>query len=145
MKAGRIVVGVDGSDSSRDALCWARDEAEARGADLVVVTAWSAPAASYPTFAGYVPIRLPIDIEAETRTAMETFVKEAIGDASVALAVRQGHPAQVILQLARGATMVVVGSRGHGGFVGALIGSVSQQVVTHGTCPVVVVRYPKAA
>jgi len=59
--------------------------------------------------------------------------------------VAEGHPAKVLLDAAVGAVMVVVGSRGHGGFVGALIGSVSQHVVAHAPCPVVVIRHPRAA
>jgi len=145
MSTGRIVVGVDGSPSSRDALVWAHRQAELTGAELVVVTAWSYPAASYPTLTGYVPMPVGLDLEAESRTALETVVKEAIGDVPVTLVVAEGHPANVVVDVARGASLVVVGSRGHGGFVGAMLGSVSQLIVTHAPCPVVVVRHPKEA
>lgn len=145
MGAGRIVVGVDGSDSSRDALCWAKGQADTVGAELVAVAAWSHPTASYPTFAGYFPVSDAVDIEKETRSALAKVVKESIGDAPVTLAVVEGHPANVILDVARGACLVVVGSRGHGGLVGTLLGSVSQHVVTHARCPVVVIRHPKIA
>jgi len=145
MSAGRIVVGVDMTDASRDALCWAKAQADATGAELVVVTAWSYPPASYPTYAGYVPMRVGMDVEETCRTELETFVKDAIGDACVTLAVVRGHPAQVVLDAAHDATMVVVGSRGRGQILGALAGSVSQQVLTHARCPAVVVHHPAAA
>jgi nucleotide-binding universal stress UspA family protein len=143
MSTGRIVVGVDGSQPSRDALRWAKTQAENTGADLVAVAAWSYPAAAYPTLAGYVPISNAVDLEDETRAAVEAVIKETLGDAQITLMVVEGHPANAIVDAARGASMVVVGCRGHGGFIGALIGSVSQHVVAHATCPVVVIRHPK--
>jgi nucleotide-binding universal stress UspA family protein len=145
MNTGRIVVGVDGSDSSRDALRWAKAQADATGAELVAVTAWSYPTASYPTMAGYVPLGSPVDLEAESRTELETVVKETLGEVPVRLLVIEGHPAKALLDAAHGATLVVVGCRGHGGFVGSLLGSVSQHVVAHAPCPVVVIRHPKRA
>ena len=145
MSAGRIVVGVDGSDSSRDALRWAKAQADAMGADLEVVGAWTYPPASYPTLSGYVPMGDVVDMAAETRIALTSVVKEELGEAPVKIRVAEGHPAKVLLDAAAGAVMVVVGSRGHGGFVGALIGSVSQHVVAHAPCPVVVIRHPRAA
>lgn len=145
MSAGRIVVGVDGSDSSKDALRWAKAQADLTGAELVVVTAWSYPSASYPGFAGYVPMRVDIDLAAECRTQLETVVKETLGEAQVTYVVTEGHPTTVLLDAARDASLVVLGSRGHGGFVGAVIGSVSHHVVAHAPCPVVVVRHRKAA
>lgn len=144
MSTVRIVVGVDGSESSKDALRWAKTQADLTGAELVAVTAWSYPVAAYPTLAGYVPMTGDaVDLEAESRTALDTVVKETIGDAPVTLEVVEGHPANVLVAAAQGASLVVVGSRGHGGFVGALIGSIGQYVVAHAPCPVVVVRHPK--
>lgn len=144
MSTGRIVVGVDGSESSKEALRWAKTQADLTGAELVAVTAWSYPVASYPTLAGYVPMGDVLDLEKESRTALETVVEESLGDVPVTLEVVEGHPANALLDVARDATLVVVGSRGHGGFVGSVIGSISQYVVTHARCPVVVVRHPKA-
>jgi nucleotide-binding universal stress UspA family protein len=141
MTTGRIVVGVDGSEPSKDALRWAKAQADATGAELVVVSAWSYPTTAYPTLAGYVPLGDLTDLEGETRSATEAVIKETLGDASVQLHVVEGHPANAIIDAAKGATMVVVGCRGHGGFVGALVGSVSQHVVAHATCPVVVIRH----
>lgn len=143
MSTGRIVVGVDGSESSKDALHWAKGQADRTGAELAAVMAWSYPSASYPSYTGYVPTRVPIDLEAECRMSLETTVKEELGDVAITLEVVEGHPANVLVHAARGASLVVVGSRGHGGFVGALLGSVSQHVVTHAPCPVVVVRHPR--
>jgi nucleotide-binding universal stress UspA family protein len=144
MNTGRIVVGVDGSDSSRDALRWARAQADILGADLEVVGAWAYPAAAYPTLSGFVPMGDTVDMEAETLVALQTVVKETLGDdARVKYRVVEGHPAKVLVDLARGALLCVVGCRGHGGFVGALLGSVSQHVVAHATCPVVVIRHPR--
>ncbi len=149
MSAGRIVVGVDRSDSSAEALRWAKAQADATGAKLVVVTAWSYPSASHPSYAGYgtgyVPRRVPLDIDGECRRDLEALVKETIGDDEVELHVVPGHPANVILGFARDASMVVVGSRGHNELVGALLGSVSQRVAAHAPCPVVVIRRAKAA
>src|SRR5512144_1456334 len=131
MSTGRIVVGVDGSESSKDALRWAKSQADLTGAELVAVAAWSYPVASYPTLAGYVPVNDSLDLEAETRAALETLVKETLGEAPVTLEVIEGHPANALVDAARDASLVVLGCRGHGGFVGALIGSVSQHVVSH--------------
>jgi nucleotide-binding universal stress UspA family protein len=143
MSTGRIVVGVDGSEPSKDALRWAKAQADATGDDLVVVSAWSYPIAAYPTLAGYVPLGDLTDLEGETRAAIETVIKETLGDAPVTLLVVEGHPANAIIDAGKGASMVVVGCRGHGGFVGALVGSVSHHVVAHATCPVVVIRHAK--
>lgn len=143
MSTDRIIVGVDGSESSQDALRWAKAQADRTGAELVAVAAWSYPVAAYPTLSGYVPMTPNLDLEGETRAALRTVVKQTVGDAPVTLEVIEGHPANVLIDAAHGAALVVVGSRGHGGFVGALIGSVSQHVVTHAPCPVVVVRHPK--
>ena len=145
MSAGRIVVGVDGSESSRDALRWAKTQADLTGAELVVVTAWSFPIAAYPTLVGYVPMGDAFDLEVQSRSALESVVKETLGDVPVTYEVIEGHPANVLVDAAQDAQLVVVGSRGHGGFVGSLIGSISQHVVAHAPCPVVVVRHPKKA
>ena len=141
MSTGRIVVGVDGSEPSKDALRWAKTQADATGQELVVVTAWSYPATSYPTLAGYVPLGDLADVQGETRAMTEAVVKETLGDADVTVLIVEGHPVNAIIDAAQGASMVVVGCRGHGGFVGALVGSVSQHVVAHAPCPVVVIRH----
>ena len=141
----RIVVGLDGSDESRSALRWAVAEAAIWDAELDVVHAWDFPFVIVPP-----PINLtyPADIEALERSA------GALLDAEVeAVRVHTGpSPRQVekiivrdtatraLLETAKGADLLVVGSRGHGGFSGLLLGSVSNQCVHHAPCPVAVVR-----
>ena len=140
MSTRRIVVGVDGSESSREALRWAKAQADVTGAELVAVTAWSYPVASFPMLVNQVATTDTFDVEGQSRAALQRVVKETIGDAEVAQRVLEGHPVTVMLAAAQDADLVVVGSRGHGGFVGSLLGSVSQSLVAHAGCPVVVVR-----
>jgi nucleotide-binding universal stress UspA family protein len=143
MKTRRIVVGVDGSEASKDALRWAKAHAESDGAEVVAVSAWSYPVASFPMLVNQVATPETFDVEGETRASLARVVKETLGDAEVTQQVFEGHPVTVMLAAARDADLVVVGSRGHGGFVGSLLGSVSQSLVAHADCPVVVIRHPK--
>ena len=140
-QTGRIVVGVDGSAASLDALRWAARQAELTGATLEAVTSWS-----YPTTYGF-PVIANVDWEKGARTVLDQAIAEALGDAgeSVVRRVAEGHPSRLLADLAVGADLLVVGSRGHGGFTGLLLGSVSEHVVTHAPCPVVVVRHATAA
>ena len=138
----KIVVGVDGSAGSRAALRWAWNEARAHGAALEVVVAWQYPiTSSLPAF-GSMPT--PDDLEGEARDAMLAIVAEEgiTPDAGVAVTtlVAEGTAVQALLGAAANADLLVVGSRGHGGFTGLLVGSVSQQCVSHSTVPVVVVH-----
>lgn len=142
---GRVVVGVDGSDASKDALRWAHRQAGYVGAELVVVGVWSFVTMSYPSLVGYVPPVNDLDLEGDTRTMLEQVVKEVLDDVPVRLVVTEGHPADVLTRFSESADLLVVGCRGHGGFVGALVGSVSQHVVAHASCPVVVIRHPRHA
>lgn len=85
------------------------------------------------------------DIETAATKALDETITEVAGarpDVVIRRRVVRGHPAQVLLDAADGAELIVVGSRGHGGFAGALLGSVSQHCVHHANCPVVVVRGP---
>ena len=138
----RIVVGVDGSPASRSALEWAVGQGALTGAVVEAVTAWHFPA----TYGGY-PIVAETDWQSNAQTIQDIAVKEALGDEATSLArrVAQGHPVTVLLDAAVGADLLVVGSRGHGGFTGMLLGSVSEHVVAHAPCAVVVVRSPVAA
>ncbi len=139
-----VVVGVDGSDGGRTALDFAVEEAALRGAQLKVVTAWEIPpavVAGVVADSGYLQ-----QVVAEERQHAEAIAAEAVTRAaqlqpSVMCEARvlQGQEAKVILEEARDAIVVVVGSRGHGGFTGLLLGSISQQVVHHAHCPVTVV------
>ena len=135
----RIVVGVDGSPASLGALTWAVRQASLTGAVVEAVTAWQFPA----TYGGY-PIVDQIDWQQDAQTIQDIAVKEALGDEATSLVRRvdEGHTVRVLLDAAADADLLVVGSRGHGGFTGMLLGSVSEHVVAHAPCAVVVVRTP---
>ena len=136
-----VVVGVDGSPTSMSAVDLAFDQASRLGLPLVAVHGWE-----LPSLFGPVPPWLPEEVE-EIRMAEKAVTSESLAghterypDVDVTVVVRRGGPAQVILSAAEGAELVVVGSRGLGGFRGLLLGSVSQAVLHHATSPVVVVR-----
>lgn len=135
----RIVVGVDGSPPSSAALRWALEQAELTGAVIHAITAWEFPS-FYSWEGGTVP---PDDFEdAATETLNDTVDTALAGGSPVTVRreVVHGHSAQVLLDAAENARLLVVGSRGHGTFVGALLGSISQRCVVHSKCPVVIVR-----
>jgi nucleotide-binding universal stress UspA family protein len=135
----RIVVGVDGSAPSRAALQWAAHQAELTGAAVVAVTAWE-----YPVFSVGQVLLPPEDPESiATRMLAET-VTSALPDAPVEIRQQTvgNHPAQALVDAAQGAQLLVVGSRGHGTFSAALLGSVAMACIQHAPCPVVVVRGP---
>jgi nucleotide-binding universal stress UspA family protein len=141
-----IVIGFDGSKQSQDALEWAIDEARYRQAELRVVTVWNkAPLSWYPalleTAAGEVVAEESPERQAEALGAAAA--KAAAGLNVVTKPVKDDSAASAILRAAREADLVILGSRGHGGFAGLHIGSVSTQVTGHAPCPVLVVR-PKA-
>jgi nucleotide-binding universal stress UspA family protein len=133
---GRVVVGIDGSESSIDALNWAADYVRAVDGNLTLVSAWD-----WPTL-WEVPVLVNgFDPRTETKEKVET-AAQATGllDGQLRTVVGKGEPARVILEEAEGADLVVVGSHGLGGFAGMLLGSVSDRVLHRATCPVVVVR-----
>lgn len=135
----RILVGIDGSEGAQLALRWALDEARARQAAVEVVYAWRSPVAGLGTAV--------ITLDAATVENDAQFELDRALDAAdttgliapVERVVMAGPAAQVILHAAKGADLVVLGSRGLGGFKGLLLGSVSHQVARHAPCPVVVV------
>ncbi|WP_030270954.1 universal stress protein [Streptomyces sp. NRRL B-24484] len=142
-KTPRIVVGVDGSPTSEEALRWAVRQAALVGGTVDAVIAWA-----YPSGYGWpAPILDGFDFEDNARRCLAQAVTKvtkvtggAPGGALVRQLVVQGHPAAVLLDASEGADLLVVGNRGHGGFTEALLGSVGQHCVHHGRCPVVVVR-----
>jgi nucleotide-binding universal stress UspA family protein len=139
-KAGRIVVGVDGSSASMRALEWAVREATLTGAEIEAVNAWEVPA-QYGT--GMMVLPSGEEFEAAAKQQLARAVEEVAGSRPGVVIEQNaiaGHAAKVLIDAAEGATLLVVGSRGHGGFVGTLVGSVSQYCVSHAPCPVVVVR-----
>jgi len=135
-----IVVGVDGSDSSKAALRWAIRQAKLTGAAVEAVTAWRFPV-------GYGMATLDshgvIDFEGDAKETLTKALAEVSGldpEVPVRPLVTEGHPAEVLLSAARRAELLVVGSRGHGGLASALLGSVSLYCVLHARCPVLVLR-----
>ncbi len=137
----RIVVGVDGSESSKDALRWAAHQAELTGDSLEAVITWEITPNSYG-----VALPLPSDYDPAAiakQTLGETIV-DVLGESGgghVLARVVEGSPARSLLDISKGADLLVLGSRGHGPFVGMLLGSVSEYCAAHATCPVVVVRH----
>ena len=137
----KIVVGVDGSQGSRAALRWAHEEAQLRKCELEIVTVWQFPiTTTLPAF-GAMPT--PEDLGGEAERALIAAVAEegivSTTDVPVTILVAEGAAAAALLDASNDADLLVVGSRGHGGFAGLLLGSVSQQCVTHAPRPVVVV------
>lgn len=140
----RIVVGVDGSDSSKAALAWAVRQAAMTGAEVDAVCAWQIPAAYGYGYA--MTLAIP-DLEKGAASELDQAIA-AVQDTAPGVEIRplvvQDNPAQALLDCAKGADLLVVGNRGHGGFTGALLGSVGQHCVQHAECPVVIIRGPKA-
>ena len=146
---GTIVVGVDGSAASREALRWAAQEADLRGARLVAIHAWAFVSAAPIGDPGMIPmpaVDFPGQLEAE-REAARAELDAAIGDAFAAgpaieieKRLVEGDSGDVLTRESADADLVVVGSHGHSGIKAALLGSVSRHVVEHAACPVVVVK-----
>jgi nucleotide-binding universal stress UspA family protein len=136
-----VAVGVDGSDCSYEALSFAVDEARRRHARLLVVTAWTVPLAAYDgAFAPGIDLSFfEAGAELIAREAVAR-AREAAPELEVDVRTPNEQPAEALLEAARGADLVIVGSRGHGGFASLMLGSVSQQVAQHASCPVTIVR-----
>lgn len=137
-----IVVGVDGSPGSRAALKWAAAEATGHGADLVVVNAWEH---TLMPPAGSVSVSEHLVTDPSQRTADDLLqvIKEELGEEPPLLVqprLKQGRPAKVLIEESADADLLVVGNRGHGGFAGLVLGSVSQHVAAYAKCPVTVVH-----
>jgi nucleotide-binding universal stress UspA family protein len=138
-----VVVGVDGSPASAVAMAWAARYAKAVGATVRAVMAWH-----YPTSAGGAPVGVaPPSVTSEVEQAKYTELDQAIAATfgaepavEVERKVTYGHPSQVLIDESKDADLLVVGSRGYGGFTGMMLGSVSTHCVTHAACPVTVVR-----
>ncbi|MBA2324077.1 MAG: universal stress protein [Pseudonocardiales bacterium] len=157
-----VVVGVDGSLSSRDALRWAVRQAALLGGEVHAVTAWRSQAPY-----GHAPVDSDVDFATQAGKMLEEVVAETLRQREPAKVaelvgkqlaevvaetlgatppvpvlerVVEGHPAEVLVEASREAELLVVGSHGHGAFTGMLLGSVSQHSVQHATCPVVVIR-----
>jgi nucleotide-binding universal stress UspA family protein len=137
----RILVGVDGSPGSRKALTWAAAEAAEHGADLTVVNVWEhtlPPTAGGPSVSEHFS-----DPSQRTPDELVAYIKEVLGEdppVRVQPRVTQGNVSRVLIEESAGADLLVVGTRGHGGFSGLVLGSVSQHVAAYAECPVTVVR-----
>jgi nucleotide-binding universal stress UspA family protein len=138
----RVVVGVDGSKLSAKAVDFAFEQAEAIDGRVVAVHAWNSPLSSYENGQG----ELLFDNE-DVRKDSEILVAETLAgprsdhpDIEVDVELIPGKPARAILSAAETAELIVVGSRGRGGFTGLLLGSTSQQILHHAHCPVAIVR-----
>jgi nucleotide-binding universal stress UspA family protein len=147
--AGTIVVGVDGSAPSHEALRWAAAEAELRDAQLVAVHVWTFVPPTPIGEPGMIPMPAGdygAQLEAE-RVAGDAELERAVAEVfpsgpptGLELRLAEGDAADALVHAAEGADLLVVGSRGRSGIASVLLGSVSRHVVSHARCPVVVVK-----
>ena len=143
---GTIVVGVDHSNGAKAALGFALAEAQLRHAVVRAVHAWRFGYVDAPGYQGFAPAstielgELHRAAEAALDTTLAGFASEA-GAVEIERRVVEGAPAQVLVDESHDAELLVVGSRGHGGFAGLLLGSVSQQCAQHAACPVVIIPH----
>jgi nucleotide-binding universal stress UspA family protein len=136
----RIVVGVDGSAPSIEALRQAQRLATSLGAKVLANAYWDYP----QVYAGYVMVGIE-GFEERAAQILDEAVRTAFGDetpSNVVTNLVRGHPRDALIEATRDADLVVVGRRGHGGFGGLLLGSVSSALVAHAHCPVLVVHTP---
>jgi nucleotide-binding universal stress UspA family protein len=144
---GAIVVGVDNSEGAKAALRFALEEAKLRGASLRAVHAWQFASIGAPGIEAGTPPTFGVDfadLERGVAASLENTLDEAIpdpGGVNVERRVVEGAAAAALVEESRGADLLVVGSRGLGGFRGLLLGSVGQQVAQHASCPVVIVPH----
>jgi nucleotide-binding universal stress UspA family protein len=150
-----VVVGVDGSEGAKEALRWALGEARLRKAPVRAVHAWmfgyiGGSVEGYPYWGGALGAYTSLGVDlGDLHEAAEDLLERALADAGeetegieIERQVIQGPAAQVLVEAAFPGDLLVVGSRGHGGFAGLMLGSVSQQCVHHAPCPIVVVHPP---
>ena len=136
----RIVVGVDGSAASNDALKWAAEYAALVGGELLALSVWEWPVSLGIALAlpeGYSP-------RADSNSVLANAIKDTLGESPavpIVSEVAEGSAAALLVEASEKATLLVVGSRGHGGFAGLMLGSTSEHCARHAVCPVVVVRH----
>lgn len=142
------MVGVDHSEGAKAALAFAHEEARLRGATLRAVHAWQFGYNGYIDYTGFGGVAPAVggdisELREAATAALDATVREALpspGDVKVEQRVVEGTAGAVLVDESRNADLLVVGSRGHGGFAQLLLGSVSQQCAQHAACPVVIVR-----
>jgi len=136
---GRIVAGVDGSESSIAALHWAARQAELTGSTLDAIMTWQWPV----NYGWALPFPEDYSPASEAQKVLDDAV-EKLRTEHPAITIQshivEGHPALALIDASKGADLLVVGSRGHGEFAGMLLGSVSEHCTAHSHCPVVVFR-----
>ncbi len=140
LEGARFVVGVDGSEASVEALRQAQRLAAPAGAKVLATAYWDEP----QVYAAYVSMGID-RFEERVMMVLNEALKQAFGDEvppNVIPRVVRGHPRESLIDASRHADMIVVGRRGHGGFGGLLLGSVSSACVAHAHCPVLVVHSP---
>lgn len=142
-KTGRIVVGVDGSPAALAALRWAVQQAKLTGSSIEAVIVWQTPSLEMSGY-GWAPLTIAecAEFMDSANKTLEAAIAEVTtpGGPEIRSVVLQGTPAQVLLETSATADLLVVGSRGQGTFVDALVGSVSRHVFEHARCPVVIMR-----
>jgi nucleotide-binding universal stress UspA family protein len=136
-----VVVGVDHSTEAKAALRFAFEEARLRGAGLLAIHAID-PFSTYPSLA--VEVSVVHEVADQLLESATSDVNGAGNDVEIERRVVEGAPGAVLVEESRAADLLVVGSRGHGGLAGLLLGSVSRQCAYHAACPVVIVRPPSA-
>ena len=137
---GRVVVGYDGSESSSRAAEWAAQEARVRGRGLSLVHAILPPVTTGGLGIGLPPsLDLIEQLEKQAKDQLDAYAA-GLADVDVDTAVGIGAPSAVMLEASEAADLIVIGSRGRGGFAGLLLGSVGAQVAAHAACPVAVIR-----
>jgi nucleotide-binding universal stress UspA family protein len=138
--ARRIVVGTDGSENSLSAVRWALREAAIRKVPVDVIHSWHFTPMIDPMGIAIIPPTADMQAAAQKVLAgVMSKVNADVKGVQVNELVAQGSPATTLLHAGRDAEMLVVGRRGHGGFIGLMLGSVATQIVHHAPCPVVVV------
>ncbi|MGO9342651.1 MAG: universal stress protein [Acidimicrobiales bacterium] len=140
-KDHRVIVGVDGSDSSLEALRWAVDYGRAVGAVVQAIRTWH-----YPWAMQTAPAQTDASVEKQIQGELDDAVARAgidTSDVTVERVVKEGHASLVLVNESATADLLVVGSRGRGEFAGMLLGSVSQHCAHGAHCPVVIVRHDR--
>ena len=144
---GTIVVGVDGSRASKEALRWAIGEATRRGCAVEAIEVWHYPALTYVPGVYTAPVFAHDELDAAAQASLDHAVDEVLagdgeGRVEVSRTVLEGSATEKLVERSKDASLLVLGNRGRGGFRGLLLGSVAHQCTVHAGCPVVIVPQP---